>query len=101
MSDVTISFKTMFKDVLLSGVKVCTARTSRNGQPGDRFEAFGAIFELKSVTEEQLHYVADLWYQEGCTSHAHFVEVWTSIHPRAGYRPKQIVYLHRFKKVQP
>jgi hypothetical protein len=99
MNIVTIKFKPYFKEPLLSGVKVCTARTKRLGKPGDMFEAFGAMFEMKSVSEEQLYFVADLWHQEGCTSREHFMEVWKEIHPVAGYRPAQQVFLHRFKLV--
>lgn len=101
MSKVAIKFKPFFKAPMLAGVKVCTARTKRMGETGDTFEAFGATFQVKSVTEESLHYVADLWHQEGCTSHEHFIEVWKEIHPVVGYRPTQSVYLHRFKKVTP
>lgn len=100
MSLITIRFKPYFRDPMLAGVKVCTARTSRMGEPGDVFEAFGSTFELTAVSEEALYYVADLWYQEGCTSREHFLEVWQEIHPRAGYRSTQIVFLHRFQKVQ-
>jgi hypothetical protein len=99
MNIVTIKFKPYFKEPLLSGVKVCTARTKRMGASGDRFMAFETWFEIKSVTEESLHFVADLWQQEGCTSREHFLEVWREIHPVVGYRPKQVVFLHRFKLV--
>ena len=100
MTIVKIPFRPAFREPLLSGVKVCTARTKRMGQPGDTFEAFGATFELKSVSEELLAYVADLWMQEGCTSREHFIEVWNGIHPRTGYHPQQEVFLHRFKLVR-
>ena len=101
MSQVTIKFQPYFKEPMLSGVKVCTARTKRMGEVLDTFEAFGAMFLLKSVSEESLHVVSDLWMQEGCKSREHFIEVWKTIHPRVGYRPKQHVFLHRFKKVTP
>lgn len=99
MRMITIPFKSFFKEPLLSGVKVCTARTKAMGIPGNIFEAFGAQFELKSVSEEKLTIIADLWLQEGCRSREHFIEVWNDIHPRAGYQPDQVVFLHRFKKV--
>ena len=101
MNIVTIPFKPYFREPMLAGVKTCTARTSRKGAVGDRFQAFGAWFELKNVTEECLAYVADCWKSEGCTSREHFLSVWNEIHPVKGYDPEQIVYLHRFKKVEP
>jgi hypothetical protein len=70
------------------------------GAGGDRFLVFDQWFDLKIVTEVPLHYVADLWRQEGCTSRAHFIEVWESIHPGRGYQPEQIVFLHWFKLVR-
>ena len=99
MNIVKIPFKPYFREPMLAGTKVCTARTRRMGAGGDRFQAFGAWFDLKSVEEEPLHIVADLWRPEGCTSREHFVDVWNEIHPRIGYVPHQIVYLHWFKKV--
>ena len=99
MNIVKIPFKPYFKEPLLSGVKVCTARTKRMGAVGDRFMAFDTWFEIKSVTKEDLTFVADLWHQEGCTSREHFIEVWNEIHSTTGYRPAQQVFLHRFKKV--
>lgn len=95
---VTIRFKPFFKDPLLSGVKVCTARTKCMGQPGDTFEAFGAQFEIVSVRDVYLYDVAFLWREEGCTSEDHFKEVWGGIHPVARYDDYQMVTLHRFKK---
>ena len=100
MNVVNIPFRPSFKDALVSGTKTCTARTKRYGAGGDRFLAFDQWFDLKSVTEEPLHVVADLWQQEGCTSREHFIEVWESIHPGTGYRPEQMVFLHRFQLVK-
>lgn len=99
MNIVSIPFKKVFREPLLAGVKTCTARTSCMGAGGDRFQAFGAWFELKSAVTEPLHVVADFWCQEGCTSREHFLAVWNEIHPRVGYVPHQLVYLHRFKKI--
>lgn len=97
--NVNIPFKPFFKEPMLSGVKVCTARTKRMGEPGDTFEAFGATFEILSINEVRLYEVASLWKDEGCASEEHFKEVWRSIHPRVGYDDHQIVKLHRFRKV--
>jgi len=99
MSEIVIKFKPYFKEPLLSGVKVCTARTKRMGEPGDVFMAFGSQFELLSVEEVRLYEVASLWREEGCTSEDHFKHVWREIHPVVGYDQYQLVKLHRFKRV--
>jgi hypothetical protein len=96
---VTIRFKPYFKDALLSGVKVCTARTKIHGKPGDTFQIFDAVFEILSVEEVRLYEVASLWREEGCTSEEHFKAVWREIHPVVGYDDYQIVKLHRFKRM--
>lgn len=96
---IKIPFKPFFKEPMLSGVKVCTARTKRMGEPGDTFEAFGAIFELVTVHQVFLESVSHLWRDEGCRSREHFIEVWNGIHPRSGYSDQQRVWLHRFKMV--
>lgn len=97
---VKIQFKPYFKEPLLAGVKVCTARTKRMGEPGDTFEAFSATFEIVSVEEVRLYEVASLWREEGCTSEEHFKQVWREIHPVVGYGAYNLVKLHRFKKVE-
>jgi hypothetical protein len=99
MSLVKIPFKPYFKEPLLNGVKTCTARTKRMGEPGDTFMAFGASFELVSVEEVRLYEVASLWKEEGCTSEEDFKGIWETIHPRTGYSEYHIVKLHRFKMV--
>lgn len=96
---VTIPFKAFFKDPLLSGAKICTARSKPMGEPGDQFMAFSATFELLTVHQVFLETVSNLWRDEGCRSREHFIEVWNGIHPRSGYSDQQRVWLHRFKKV--
>jgi hypothetical protein len=100
MNIVQIPFKAAFKEVLLSDQKVCTARTKRMGAAGDRFQAFGSWFALRSVEDVALWEVALLWKEEGCTSQEHFIEIWKSIHPKTGYSEAQRVYLHRFQRVK-
>jgi hypothetical protein len=100
MNKVTIPFRPSFREAMLADIKTCTARSRRMADVGDRFLAFGAWFEIDGVTEESLAYVADCWQSEGCTSREHFIEVWNSIHPRRGYDPEEIVYLHRFHRVR-
>lgn len=101
MKQISIPFKPDFKEPMLAGVKVCTARSKKMGEPGDHFEAFGVTFELLAVTDMDLYEVSLLWKEEGCRSREHFIEVWNGIHPRVGYSDYQRVYLHRFKRVKP
>lgn len=100
MNIVWIPFRSQFREAMLTGVKTCTARSKRMAEPGDRFQAFGAWFEVTSVTEEVLAYVADCWRSEGCDSREHFIEVWNTIHHRKPYRSDTLVFLHRFKRVE-
>lgn len=95
-----LPFLPMFGPAMLADIKICTARTSRKGKPGDTFDAFGATFELLSVEDVALCEVRSLWREEGCRSPEHFQAVWNGIHPRTGYQPTQRVYLHRFKRLQ-
>jgi hypothetical protein len=85
---------------MLADIKTCTARSKRMADVGDRFFVFGAWFEVDSVTEEYLAYVAECWQSEGCKSREHFIEIWNSIHPRKPYSPEEIVYLHWFHRVK-
>ena len=95
---VKIPFKKEFREVMTNGRKVVTSRTKQMGKYGDTFEAFGKTFVILAVTKKSLGMVATLyWYEEGCDSKQEFIDVWKKIHPRKGYVPEQIVYLHRFK----
>ena len=97
-----IPFLPEWKEAMLSGRKTHTCRSKRYGDVGDRFTAFGEIFELVSVREATLEEVRDqYWYQEGCDSRAGFEEVWERIHPGRGFVASDVRWLHEFKKVEP
>jgi len=98
---VKIPFRPYFCRALTSGVKVCTARSSRMGNPGDTFTACGETFELLSLTDEDLYTVSTYWKEEGCNSREHFIEIWNEIHPCKHYSDSQRIYLHRFKLAAP
>lgn len=85
---------------LRNGEKSATTRTERYGNPGDRFEAADTVYELTHVVEVPLHVVAGYFYEpEGCKTKGEFIEVWEEIHPRKGYEPDWMVYLHLFRGV--
>jgi len=45
--------------------------------------------------------VANEYYlEEGCKTSSDFVEVWKQIHPRKGFQPSQMVWVHVFKRVK-
>ena len=97
--NIIIPFRPYFKMPMQNGIKVCTSRTRRMGEPGDRFSAFARWFELTAVTLVTVGYVTLLWKEEGCLSEVHFIDIWKSIHPGVGYDPDQSVFLHRFTQV--
>jgi hypothetical protein len=100
MSEIYIPFMEQFRDVMLTGRKTCTSRTSRYGQPGDTFTAFGVRFMIKKVSREALSNVAYLLHKaEGFEDVKGFVACWEQIHPRRGYRGADRVYLHLFERI--
>lgn len=99
---VKIPFLARWITLLISGQKICTARTRRFGDVGDEFVAFGHKFRIESLTQTPLRVVRDTFYEdEGCTTPQEFEEVWCQIHPRAGFREEQLVWLHSFCLVGP
>lgn len=101
MSDIKIPFRPFFREPMLAGQKTMTSRTKAMGKPGDRFEAFGAVFELTHVFRVPLKYVlSDCFEQEGCKSVQELMDIWNNIHPVTGIMPDQIVYAHIFQMVQ-
>ena len=98
---VEIPFEERWRTGMLSGKKIYTTRTKKYGKPGDTFEAFGALFELKSILRPYLGSVAKAYFKgEGCGKPIEFVEIWRQLHPRKGFDPLQIVYLHIFERVE-
>lgn len=100
MTDIEIPFNAWSVDRIKAGRKWATTRRTRKGKPGDRFLVEGELYELVEVHPVTLADVARLHYmREGCESPEEFIEVWKGIHPRAGWRPDQRVFIHLFQKV--
>lgn len=96
---VKIPFMPYFAGRLLEGRKTATTRTKPFGKPGDTFEAFGLTFIILEVREIALERVAyEYYHAEGFYSVEGFIECWASIHPRLGYQPRRLVYLHEFQE---
>lgn len=97
---IRLTFRSHFRTVLRDGVKTCTSRTTKLGEVGDRFTAFGATFAIVLVEMRDLIEVGHLlWRKEGATSKQHFVEIWTDIHPNKGFVYNQPVWVHHFRRV--
>lgn len=100
MTYVEIPFLPVWEPAMLDGTKTHTCRSKRYGAPGDRFQTFGATFELVTVRKVRLDLVRDsYWREEGCRSPEHFVEVWAGLHPGRGFVPTDQRWLHEFKLV--
>lgn len=98
MNLINLPFRPFFKAALLSGEKTATIRTRNYGR--GKFRAFGAVFEVFMVQQKTLEYVANVYYdEEGFKSPRAFRRCWEKIHPRAGFRPRQKVWLHIFCRV--
>lgn len=98
---ITLPFRLSFATALFNGTKTATSRTKRYGIPGDTFIVSGRKFVLTSVRLKKLRQVAhELWEEEGCKSESDFVEIWKGIHPRKGWTPEQLVFVHEFELVK-
>lgn len=99
--DFEIPMNDWSEEKLYNGVKTATTRTTRYGDPGDRFESVGYIYALTHVVKVPLEVVAEhFWAEEGCENKAEFLEVWNDIHYRRGYDPDWEVWLHLFRRVK-
>lgn len=82
---------------MLEGIKTATTRNRLYGIVGDTFEAFGMTFEIQSHERIELGQVAEKYYkEEGFSFPDQFINCWKEIHPRAGWTPRKMVFLHRF-----
>jgi hypothetical protein len=99
---VDIPFLPEWEEPMRSELKRCTTRSKRYGKPGDQFLAFGMKFELLAVDRVCLALVAQLlWVAEGCLSAEHFMEEWARIHPRRGFQPHDVRWVHQFVCIDP
>lgn len=98
---VRIPFWRQFKQPMLNKQKTMTSRNEKYGDVGYTFEAFGATFEILSISKKQLQVVAFVWYrEEGFKNPYSFIKCWEELHPRKGYVPEQKVWVHVFEKLE-
>lgn len=100
MGEVEIKFNEWSRERLRQGKKKATSRRRRYGHPGDYFYVEGRKYRLVRVERVRLEEVAEKYYEiEGAESPEEFRKIWVGIHPRAGWRPEQKVWLHVFEQV--
>jgi hypothetical protein len=94
---IKIPFNAWSQERMRSGKKTMTSRTKKYGKPGDTFEAGGQRYRLTELYRFPLNQVAMTCFKdEGCESPREFQKVWESIHPRKGWVPEQVVWVHEF-----
>ena len=93
-----LPFRPEIEEPIRSGQKTMTTRTRRYGRLGDTLDTpFGPV-RLTGLLYRPLANVRDnFWRAEGVGSAEEFVETWVRLHPRKGFVPEQLVWLHEFK----
>lgn len=92
-----IPFRADMAQAIREGRKTMTTRTKRYGHPGDVLDSPAGLIRLERVERVPLEQVATMYYhQEGLKSAAEFRLGWAELHPRNGFDPDQMVYLHEF-----
>lgn len=99
MAEIFLPFKIRFISHILDGTKTMTARSKKLGKVGDTFVIVDRTFVLTDVRQRKERWVAEHWKAEGCDNRADWLAVWNAIHPLAGYRPDQLVWVHRWKPI--
>jgi hypothetical protein len=97
---IKIPFTPDMAEAISHGRKTMTTRTKKYGKVGDTFTVWGKDFELIDIQFISLERVALGHYQEeGFHSVEGFIKKWEELHPRKGYIPNQLVWLHVFREV--
>jgi hypothetical protein len=94
-----IPFLERFKEPMLNGTKFLTSRTKQYGEIGDRFDAFGATFEIIWIGKLPLGQIEKFWKEEGMQSLDDFVNTWKGIHPKRKYDLNERFWTHKFRKI--
>lgn len=102
MRIVSIPFNQWSKRRIAEGKKTATSRSSKYGEPGDRFWCNGVLWKLTDVIEIPLQEVIDKHFRvEGAVTRKELINVWNEIHPKHTYErnPNRPVWFHRFEQV--
>lgn len=97
-----IPFKEKFREPILSGRKVYTARHTIYGRPGEILQTpFGVSIEILGVEVRSLGWIRDnLWHREGVDSPEDFERTWREIH-NGSFPQWEEVFLHHFRLHKP
>jgi hypothetical protein len=99
MTMVIMPFTKASRDKIKAGTKTATARKTKYGFADDTFMVGGVMYRITEVKKLMLVRVAFDWFkEEGFGSPEEFVEAWVYLHPRIGYTPGRVVFLHLFVK---
>ena len=93
--------------LIMTGDKVCTSRTKYENyaHEGDRVKVQSgkkeAVIRIMNVEHRPLWFVSKFLFRaEGFETPGKFIEKWEEIHPRAGFRPTQKVWVYWFELVK-
>lgn len=83
---------------ILEGSMMYHAMTRVYAQPRDHFFILGHKIFVVSVTNSTLGDLSNFGYKaQGCDSPYDFIDYWKHYHPRMGYKPEKVIYLHWFE----
>lgn len=102
MKAIKIPFRNDMALAVISGRKHCTTRSEKMGEVGDVFpvvwEGITLIYKLRYIEKRRLGFVAQFLYvPEGFDSVREFIDAWNEIHPRRGFRPEDVRWVHWFE----
>jgi hypothetical protein len=115
MSEIEISMCDEMAMAILEGVpdpetgqlffKDWTTRTKKLGKIGDTFVItrgpLSKMLRLVEFKRMKLEDVARYGHRrEGCVSAEDFIRLYTLLHPRAGFRPEALKWVHIFEEVR-
>jgi len=103
---IEIPFSSGMSRAVLANRKFCTSRNKKYGQPSDTFRVkYGCThgdFELVAIVKRPLWFVASCYHRaEGFEDLCGFVKIWRHLHPKNGWEPDKMVWVHWFVRVYP
>jgi hypothetical protein len=105
MTEIKIPFREDMAELITVGRKKCTTRTEKYGDVGDTFPVkwknITTNLVLTHVEKKSLSFVAQFLHDpEGFENATDFVDIWNEIHPRKGFDPKAVKWVHWFEMVK-
>jgi hypothetical protein len=93
-----LPFRDDMTAAIREGRKWMTSRTKRYGDDGDFVDSPAGPLFLIHVGRRPLSEVAQDFYKaEGFESPEAFEQAWTELHPRRGFQPDDLVWVHTFR----